>query len=116
MRNKIMIWAMACLLIFVSCASWTWRGQRMAYCEKMEGKRPAKILNALKAYHLIEGMNRKEANYVVWSSYSGRTSYDSYRVGGEDYQVVTMWSDSGNRFIQLTFKNGFLESWSKHFD
>ncbi len=82
--------------------------------QKMEGKRPARILEAVRDGRLMEEMNEEEAVFVVWSRYSGTVDWDSYHVGGNDYRVRTMFSDSGAHFIQLTFKNGFLESWSRH--
>lgn len=102
-----------CFILLASCALTFW-GQAKAYAEKNRGQRPDEILDGVRDGRLVAGMNEKEANYCVWFSYQGKTSWDTFSDGQGTYRVKTMWKESGTGFIQLHFRDGALELWSRH--
>ena len=115
--NKAFLIKLIVLIIILPMmfyCSLTWWGQAKTYAEKNRGQRPDVVLDGVRDGRLVVGMNEKEANYVVWYSHQGRVSWDSFTTRTEIYRVKTMWNDAGTRFIQLHFKDGYLESWSRH--
>lgn len=105
---------LAVVLSTMFSCSLTWWGQAKAYAEKNRGQRPDDVLDGVRDGYLVVGMNEKEANYVVWYSYQGRVSWDTFSDGAGTCRVKTMWNESGTAFIQLHFRNGVLERWSRH--
>ena len=112
-RYLIGLIVLTVIMAMFSC-SLTWKGQAKTYAEKNRGQRPEDVLDGVRDGRLVVGMNEKEANYVVWFSYQGKTSWDTFSDGEGTYRVKTMWTESGTSFIQLHFRNGALESWSTH--